>query len=108
MQGLLRCAPLRNDLAANTGDPTASVWRSGCVRIVWHNDSIVNQKLVLRLEGVSKHRKLREWFIFFQIHDTDKRQVAIIFIEVKAVAEDKFVWYIESAIMDGYHCFASF
>src|SRR5687767_5554161 len=53
-------------------------------------------------------RKSRRWFIFFQIHDADKRQVAEILVEIKTISKHEFVGDFKTSIMDRYHRFASF
>lgn len=44
---------------------------------------------------------LRGRLVLLQIHHPDERQVAIVLVEVEAVAKDKFVGDGEAAIMDG-------
>ena len=55
-----------------------------------------------------ENRKLSGWFVFVQVHDADKGQVAIILVEVEPVAEDEFVRDGEAAVMDGDHRLAPF
>src|SRR5689334_19936389 len=51
---------------------------------------------------------LGRWNIFFQIHNTNKREITIILVEVKTESKNEFVGNIEAAIMDGDNRFASF